>query len=140
METKTTASNTNLKRYLALGGIGLAVFGASYYIWRKLLTREQPSSIEEPSITEEKGLPKDLLIKILTATRRELFPIWSTMAGEVQGFLVVENLKSVPSQYKQEVLERGNIKFPIKLYSFGLTRKTTHLSHHKSGASRIQSG
>ena len=94
MKKKAFLSKTNLNRYIAVGGIGLAVFGATYYVYGR--------------ISRWLGtLSKGLMLWILTKTKRELFPLWNTMSGEILGSLVTGNPKNPSPQYKREVLERG---------------------------------
>ena len=102
MEPKSASSSKNLTRYIALGGIGLAIFGASYYIWSKVIKRNRSGA-------KRKHLPKDLVIKILTITKRELFPMWNTLAGECRGFLMDSKLRNLPEEFKTDVLARGNL-------------------------------
>ena len=102
MEPKSASSSKNLTRYIALGGIGLAIFGASYYIWSKVIKGNR-------SGVKGTRLPKELILKILTMTKRELFPMWNALSGECMGFLQETGLRNLPAQAKQEVLARGNL-------------------------------
>lgn len=102
MEAKAISSKNNMTRYIAIGGIGVAIFGASYYLW---------SRVRKGKLLGGKGkrLPKDLVIKILTTIRKELYPLWSTMIGECVGFLDDQGLRNIPQSFKKEALERGQL-------------------------------
>lgn len=135
MEQKPASSNKNLTPYIAIGGIGLAIFGASYYIWKRIANKRKPGS-------KGKRLPKDLVIKILITTKRELFPLWNTLAGECKGFLDANNLRIVPHKVKMIFLQKGQLfSYNFMQYNlFWVIRTTIHIYHHKESASRIQGG
>ena len=65
--TKSNLTNSNLSKYITIGGIGLGILGASYFLVRAL---------------RKKILPKETVIKILHDLRRELFPLFNRLAGE----------------------------------------------------------
>lgn len=92
MEVSKTTSSKILKKYIAIGGIGLAIFGASYYLIRKLKKRKQT---------------KDLVIKIISKIKWELYPLLNTVSGEVIDLMGRNQLRRVPEEYKRKVIERG---------------------------------
>lgn len=100
MEAKPTSANKNLTRYIAIGGIGLAIFGASYFISRSLKRKG-------------KQLPKELVLKLLHQIKKELFPVWNLIAGEVTDYLILYQLRNVPQDFKRDALARGQSYFFI---------------------------
>lgn len=65
MEAAKTAKNTNLTRFLTIGGIGVAVFAASYYLLKNSKNKQS---------TRSDILPKELVLKLLQEIRREMHP------------------------------------------------------------------
>lgn len=58
MEGNRVTKSNNWKRYLAIGGFGIVVFGISYYLLRG----------------SKKRLPKETVIRLLKETRKEMYP------------------------------------------------------------------
>lgn len=90
MKAKRTPSSTP-KLVLTIGGIGLLVLGASYYLYRRF----------------KRKIPKELVITILKGTRKEMYPLLKTTADKI-------NTSSEISQetYLQE-LSKNVISIPI---------------------------
>lgn len=128
MQPKNFTVGKELKRYLALGGIGITLFGVSYFIWKYLKRKQEP--------IKEKTLPKELVIKIQCAIKRELFPIFLSIAAETKGIMSACQLTIVPEEYKSMILERGTFSLAIdSTHLFNSTIKNQYRNYHTSSSS-----
>lgn len=95
MATNMVPASSNLKRYFTLAGLGLTILGASYYLLKKSI-KKSPNGAS--------SLSKEVILKILSEIRRDLFPVLCDMAETYRLLLLERGQKALPQETKHEVL------------------------------------
>lgn len=100
MDAKKAMVSTDLKKYLAIGGIGIALFGVSCFLWR---------GIRKHDSVEGNRLPKKLVIQILCSLKRELFPVLNGIAGESICLMKRLQLRTLSRDEKLKIIEKSSL-------------------------------
>lgn len=105
MNILKTTKNNNLKLYLTVGGLGVAIFGASFYLLRKLKNKTPSHQV--------KCLPKETVLKILRETKREQYPIITELAQTCLVILAEADNVSMHQEIKNEVFAASKFVFHL---------------------------
>lgn len=97
MSTKNTSKSSKIVRYFAIGGLGIAVLGASYFLYKHFKKQQ--------TVVKRKSLPKEVVIKILHEIRRDLFHVYKSLESECKRYRESKGVTEIPADYKAELIK-----------------------------------